>query len=48
MIQYETNKQLNQFSEFILKSQKMNYLINENKPILIIPGEPNSVFLKFF
>ena len=29
MIQYETNKQLNQFSRIYFEKSKMNYLINE-------------------
>ena len=47
MIKFETNKQLNQFSKIYFNKSKINYSINENKPILIIAGEPKSIFLKF-
>ena len=44
MIKFETNKQLNQFSKIYFDKSKINYSINENKPILIVAGEPKSIF----
>ena len=40
MIKYETNKQLNQFSRIYFEKYKINYTINETKPIIVVSGEP--------
>ena len=48
MIKYETNKQLNQFSRIYFEKSKINYSINEIKPIIIVSGEPNSIFYEIF
>ena len=48
MIEFEKNKQLNQFSQIYFNKIKVNYEINENNPILLVAGEPNSIFLEIF
>ena len=43
------NKQLNQFSNiYFNKIKKNSIFMNYKDYLLIVPGEPNSIFLKFF
>ena len=44
MINFERNKQLNQFSNIYFNKIKINNYINEIKPIIIVPGELNTIF----
>ena len=48
MIKFETNKQLNQFSRIFFDKSKINYKLMKNKPILIVSGEPKSIFFEIF
>ena len=48
MIILETNQQLNIFSRIYLEKTKKDIIIEKYKPIIIVAGEPNSIFLKFF
>ena len=44
MINFETNRQLNQFSNIYFNKAKINYSIDEIKPILIVAGQPKVFF----
>ena len=46
LIQIKTNQQLNQFSNIYFNKIKKNIKIEKYKPIIIVAGEPNSVFLE--
>ena len=47
LIKIKTNQQLNQFSNIYFNKIK-DIKIEKFKPIIVVPGEPNSIFLKFF
>ena len=42
------NEQLNQYSNIYFNTIKKNIKLMNYKPIIIIPGEPNSVFLEIY
>ena len=48
MIKFETNKQLNQFSRIFMINQKSIIRLMKSKPILIVSGDPKSIFFEIF
>ena len=47
VIRNKTNEQLNQYSIYFNKVKKDIYLMSY-KPILIVPGDPDSIFFEIF
>ena len=48
LIKEKTNQQLNDFSNVYFNKIKKMYKSMKSKPIIIISGEPNSIFLEIF
>ena len=48
LISAEKNRQLNEFSIIHLKKLKINHMSKNFNPIIVVAGEPKSVFLELF
>ena len=48
LINYEKNNQLNQYSKIYFNKIKKNLQSMNYKPIIIVAGEPNSIFFEIF